>query len=167
MRFILATVATVLALAPAQAADPVGCEQFKWPVTKERALLTTPDLPSLNSGVDSSTLPPLATTLTLQPAANAGLPKPSERAQKPGTFAGYLRLGQIPSGIYTVSVSDYAWIDIVQDGNFLKPTDSSGVSGCSGIRKILKFNLVAGPATVQISGVATHTIKLAVTLSSD
>jgi hypothetical protein len=167
MRFVLATIATVLALSPAWAADPVGCEQFKWPVTKERALLATPDLPNLNSGVDASTLPPLAATLALKPAADAGLPKPSERAQKPGTFAGYLRLGQIPAGTYTVSVSDYAWIDVLQDGNYLKPTDSSGVSGCNGIRKILKFDLAAGSTTVQISGVAANTIKFAVTPSSD
>ena len=167
MRFILAAAATALALSPARAADPVGCEQFKWPVTKEQALLTTPDLPNLNSGVDAPTLPPLAATLALKPAADAGLPRPSERAQKPGTFAGYLRLGQIPAGTYAISVSDYAWIDVLQDGNYLKPTDSSGVSGCNGIRKILKFDLAAGPTTMQISNVATGTIKVAVTPSPD
>jgi hypothetical protein len=167
MRVLLAVAATMLALSPALAADPVGCEQFKWPVTKERALLTTPDLPNINSGVDAPTLPPLAATLALKPAADAGLPKPPQRAQKPDTFAGYLRLGQIPAGTYAISVSDYAWIDVLQDGNYLKPTDSSGVSGCNGIRKILKFDLAAGLTTVQISGVVTKTIKLAVTPSSD
>jgi hypothetical protein len=167
MRFLLTAAATMLALSPALAADPVGCEQFKWPVAKERALLTTPDLPNLNSGIDAPTLPPLAATLALKPEADAGLPKPSERTQKPGTFAGFLRLGQIPAGTYAVSVSDYAWIDVLQDGSYIKPTDSSGVSGCNGIRKILKFDLAAGLTTVQISGVVTKTIKLAVTPSSD
>ena len=167
MRVLLAAAATMLALSPALAADPVGCEQFKWPVTKERALLTTPDLPNINSGVDAPTLPPLAATLALKPAADARLPKSPQRAQKPDTFAGYLRLGQIPAGTYAISVSDYAWIDVLQDGNYLKPTDSSGVSGCNGIRKILKFDLAAGLTTVQISGVVTKTIKLAVTPSSD
>ncbi|HTK14747.1 MAG TPA: hypothetical protein VL402_13205, partial [Xanthobacteraceae bacterium] len=71
------------------------------------------------------------------------------------------------AGTYAVSVSDSAWIDVLQDGNYLKPVDSSGVSGCNGIRKILKFDLAAGLTTVQISGVATKTIKLAVTPSSD
>jgi len=167
MRKRLAVAVLMLGLAPAYAADPVGCEQFKWPVAKERALLTTPDLPNMNSGADAPTLPPLAATLALKPEADAGLPKPPQRTQKPGTFAGYLRLGQIPAGTYAISISDYAWIDVVQDGNYLKPMDSSGVSGCNGIRKILKFDLAAGPTTVQISGVATKTIKIAVTLSSD
>lgn len=167
MQKIFAISLLLLSAAPAWAADPVGCEQFKWPVTKERALLTTPELPSMNSGVDAPTLPPLAATLALKPEADAGLPKPSQRAQKPGTFAGYLRLGQIPAGSYAISVSDYAWIDVLQDGNYLKPTDSSGVSGCNGIRKILKFDLAAGSTTVQISGVVAKTIKLAVTPSSD
>jgi hypothetical protein len=167
MRFLLTAAATMLALSPALAADPVGCEQFKWPVAKERALLTTPDLPNMNSGVDAPTLPPLAATLALKPAADARLPKSPQRAQKPDTFAGYLRLGQIPAGTYAISVSDYAWIDVLQDGNYLKPTDSSGVSGCNGIRKTLKFDLAAGLTTVQVSGVVTKTIKLAVTPSSD
>ena len=118
-------------------------------------------------GVDAPTLPPLAVTLSLPPVADAGLPKPSERTQKPGTFAGYLRLGQIPGGIYTVSVSDSAWVDVIQDGNYLKPTEFSGVTGCNGIRKTMKFSLAAGSTTVQISGVAANAIKLAVVPSSD
>ncbi len=167
MQKIFTAVLLLLSTTSAWAVDPVGCEQFKWPVTKERALLTTPGLPNLNSGVDAPTLPPLAATLALKPEADAGLPKPSQRAQKPGTFAGYLRLGQIPAGTYAISVSDYAWIDVLQDGNYLKPTDSSGVSGCNGIRKTMKFSLAAGSTTVQISGVAADAIKLAVVPSSD
>jgi len=167
MRRRLAVAILMLGLAPAYAAEPVGCENFKWPVTRERALLTTPDLPNLKSGVDAPTLPPLAATLSLHPAADAGLPKPSERTQKPGTFAGFLRLGQIPGGTYTISVSDYAWVDVLQDGNYLKPTAFSGVTGCNGIRKTMRFDLAAGLTTVQISGVATDAIKLAVTPSSD
>lgn len=167
MRKRLAVAILMLGLAPAYAAEPVGCEHFKWPVTRERALLTTPDLPNLKSGVDAPTLPPFAATMSLHPPADAGLPKPSERTQKPGTFAGYLRLGQIPGGVYTISVSDYAWVDVIQDGNYLKPTEFSGVTGCSGIRKTMRFNLAAGPATVQISGVASNAIKLAVAPSSD
>lgn len=167
MRQRLAVAILMLGLAPACAAEPAGCEHFKWPVTRERALLTTSDLPNLKSGVDAPTLPPFAATLSLHPAADAGLPKPSERTQKPDTFAGYLRLGQIPGGIYTVSVSDSAWIDILQGGNYLKPTEVSGVTGCNGIRRTMKFNLAAGAATVQISGVAADAIKLAVVPSSD
>lgn len=167
MRQRLAVAVLMLGLAPAYAAEPAGCENFKWPVTRERALLTTPNLPNLNSGADASTLPPFAATLKLQPAANAGLPKPSDRAQKPGTFAGYLRLGQVPGGVYTISVSDYAWVDVVQDGSYLTPAAFSGVTGCNGIRKTMRFDLSPGPATMQISGVATDTIHFAVTPSSD
>lgn len=167
MRKRLAAAVLMLGLAPAYAAEPVGCEHFKWPVARERALLTTPGLPNLNSGVDAPTLPPFAATLSLQPPAAAGLPKPSERTQKPDTFAGYLRLGQIPGGFYAISVSDSAWIDVIQDGNYLKPTEFSGATGCSGIRKIMRFNVAGGPVTVQISGVAAKTIRVAVTPSSN
>lgn len=167
MRQRLAVAILLLGLAPACAAEPAGCENFKWPVTRERALLTTSDLPNLKSGVDTPTLPPFAAKLSLHPAADAGLPKPSDRTRKPGTFAGFLRLGQIPGGTYTVSVSDYAWVDILQNGSSLKPMDISEASGCDGIQRVLKFSLAAGAATVQVSSVATDAIKLAVMPSSD
>jgi hypothetical protein len=167
MRKALAVALLALGIAPAHADDPPGCEDFKWQVTQERALLTSPDLPSLNSGVDAATLPPLGATLNLQPAAKAKLPKPSEKAAKSGTYAGYLRLGQIPAGIYTVSISNYAWVDVVQDGAYVKPMALSGATGCNGIRRTLKFDLTAGLATVQVSGVDAATIKIAVIPSSD
>jgi hypothetical protein len=38
----------------------------------------------------------------------------------------------------------------------------SGVTGCEGIRKTMKFGLVAGPAIIQVSGVSEPTIKIAI-----
>lgn len=166
-RLAAAVLIPLLGLAPASAAGLTGCGNFKWPVTRERALLTTSDLPNLASGVDAPTLPPLAAKLALRPVADAGLPKPSERTRKPGTFAGFLRLGQIPAGTYTVSVSDYAWIDVLQNGSSLRPMDISEASGCDGIQRVLRFDLAAGSTTIQVGSVAANTIRLAVTPSSD
>jgi len=166
-RLAAAVLIAMLGLAPASAAGLSGCENFKWQVTRERALLTTPDLPTWKSGVDAPTLPPLAAKLALQPPAAAGLPKPSERTRKPGTFAGFLRLGQIPAGTYTVSVSNYAWIDVLQNGSSLKPMDISEASGCDGIERVLKFDLAAGATTIQVSSVAADAIRLAIAPSSD
>ncbi|BEV46037.1 hypothetical protein [Afipia carboxidovorans] len=167
MRKALAVAILALGIVPAHADDPAGCDGFKWSVTRERALLTSSELPTLNSGVDATTLPPLGATLNLQPAATAKLPKLPERTQKSGTHAGYLQLGQIPAGVYTVSISSYAWIDVVQDGAYVKPMALSGATGCDGIRRAIKFNLAAGLTTVQVSGVDAATIRIAVIPSSN
>ena len=35
---------------PAMAEEPVGCDQFRWPLDKERATLNGTDLPKVNVG---------------------------------------------------------------------------------------------------------------------
>jgi len=56
---------------------------------------------------------------------------------------------------------------VVQNGQFLKARSFSGVQGCDGIRKVVKFELTAAPFTVQISGVPTDSIAVAVMPASD
>ena len=67
------------------------------------------------------------------------------------------------AGLYIVTVSDYAWIDLVQNDAYLKPKGFSGVTGCNGARKSVRFDLSAGPVTIQVSGVAKDAINVAFT----
>ncbi len=156
--FVLAAV--LLGIAPAFADEPVGCDKFKWPVDLERAALSTAGQQKVASGADISTV--AAVSLSLKPLTEAGLPKPPERAPKEGTFAAFVRIPNVDAGFYTVSLSEPGWVDVVQNGNYLKPKGFSGVSGCEGIHKTMKFDLATGPVTVQISGVAKDTINLVV-----
>ncbi len=55
-----------------------------------------------------------------------------------------------------------AWIDVIQDGKFLKPVAFSGASGCANARKSVKFRLAAEPATLQLSGVGDPDIAVVV-----
>jgi hypothetical protein len=152
----------MLGASSAWAQEPVGCENFKWPVTRERAALAQGDLPKVVAGGELGALP-RTVVLDLQPAAEAKLPTPPERAPKPNTFAGFTTVKAIPAnGLYSISLSAGGWVDVVQNGNFLKPKAFSGVTGCDSIRKTMKFDLIAGPATIQISGVTESTIKIAV-----
>lgn len=151
------------AAAPAFAAEPSGCDQFKWPIERERAAITAPDRPSLRSGAEISTPGPAAMTLSLRPPAEAQLPSPPERAPKEGTFAGFARFRTVPkAGVYIVSLSAAAWIDVVQDGHILKPVAFSGASDCDGVRKTMKYELTASPFVVQVSGIGAESISLAV-----
>ncbi|MBS0531579.1 MAG: hypothetical protein JSS22_19650 [Proteobacteria bacterium] len=152
----------LIAATPAFAADPVGCDKFKWPMDQELAALTAPSLPKLAAGAEAPS-PPTAVTVELRPIADAALPKPPERPQKPGTHAGFLRASAGAAGLYTVTISDYAWIDAIQNDSYLKPKGFSGVTGCAGARKSVRFDLAAGLVTIQISGVASDTINIALT----
>ena len=155
---------TLLAAAPAIAAEePSGCDKFKWNIDHARAALTAPDRTKLNSGGELAALPATAVTLALVAPADAKLPTPPERAPKDGTFAGFTRFTSAPkAGSYTISLSNGAWLDLVQDGHFLKPTAFSGATDCDGIRKTVKFDLSASPFVLQISGARENSISLAI-----
>lgn len=155
---------TLLTAAPAFAAEePSGCDKFKWNIDHARAVLTAPDRTKLNSGSDLTALPASGMTIALVPPADAKLPTPPERAPKDGTFAGFASFKSGPkAGSYTISLSKGAWIDVMQDGHFLKPAAFSGATDCDGIRKTMKYNLSASPFVLQISGARENSLSVAI-----
>jgi len=150
--------------APAFAQEPVGCDKFKWPLDKERATLNGTDLPKIASGASVTFPIPFGTIVALVPFADAKLPAPPERAPKsPDTFAGYFEVpAPKQAGSYKITLSAEGWIDVTQAGQAVKSTAFSGAVGCEGVRKSVKFDLAAAPFTVELSGVKTDSIKLAV-----
>jgi hypothetical protein len=161
-KFLL--IAFMMAAAPAWAAEePSGCDKFKWPIDRERAALTAPDRAKLASGAELTALPATGFTLALVAPTEAKLPSPPERAPKDGTFAGFTSVKVAPkAGIYTISLSAGAWIDVVQDGHFLKPAGFSGATDCDGIRKTMKYELSDKPFVLQISGTKDNSISIAI-----
>ena len=153
-----------LGAAPAWAAEePSGCDKFKWNIDHERAALTAPDRMKLASGGELAALPSTGITLHLSAPTEAKLPSPPERAPKEGTFAGFTSLKNAPkAGLYTVSVSAGAWVDLVQDGHFLKPKAFSGATDCDGIRMTLKFQLSASALLLEVSGSKDDSISIAI-----
>ncbi len=163
----LAWIAGIAWSQSALAAEPGGCDGFKWPVARERALLLAPDHTPLGAGSEITLPAAQAIRLTLLPAAEAKLPMPPERAPKDGTFAGFVSVPAPPAGTLIVSMSSSAWIDVVQDGHFLKPASFSGATGCDGLRKTMKFSLRPHPATIQISGVRDPFISIALSAPAE
>ena len=158
----------LLAAVPARAAEePSGCDKFKWNIDRERAALTAPDRAKLSSGTELAALPSTGITLALVAPADAKLPTPPERAPNEGTFAGFATFpGPPKAGTYTISLSAGGWIDVVQDGRFLRSVTSSGVRDCDGIRKSVKFEIPAKPFVLQISGVEANSVNLAIVPAS-
>ena len=164
MRKSCLVVLLLLGAAPAWAAEePSGCDKFKWPIEHERAALTAPDRAKLASGGELAALPSSGITLALVAPADAKLPNPPERAPKEGTFAGFTSVKAAPkAGLYTVSLSAGGWVDVVQDGHFLKPKAFSGATDCDGIRKTMKYQLSAAPFVLQVSGTKENSVSIAI-----
>ena len=163
MRILTFLAALTLGAASALAAEePSGCDKFKWPIERERAALTAPDRAKLASGSEQAALPSSAITLGLVAPSEAKLPTPPERAPKDGTFAGFTGIKTTKAGLYTISLSAGAWVDVVQDGHVLKPVAFSGATDCDGIRKTMKYELSAQPLVLQVSGARDNFISIAI-----
>lgn len=86
-----------------------------------------------------------------------------ERTPKEGTFAGFASFKAAPkAGLYTVSLSAGAWVDVIQDGHVLKPVAFSGATACDGIRKTMKYELAAQPLVLQVSGAKDNAVSIAI-----
>jgi hypothetical protein len=164
MRAPLLIAFALLSAAPAWAAEePSGCDKFKWPIERERAALTAPDRLKLGSGGELAAVPSTGMTLTLHPPGDAKLPSPPGRAPKEGTFAGFASFKNAPkAGLYTISLSAGGWVDVVQDGHFLKPKGFSGATDCEGIRKTMKYEISQNPFVLQVSGTKEDSISIAI-----
>jgi hypothetical protein len=164
MRAPLLIALALLGTTPAWAAEePSGCDKFKWNIDQERAALTAPERVKITSGTELTTLPSTGITLALRPPTDAKLPSPPERAPKEGTFAGFANIKVAPKpGLYTISLSDGGWVDLVQDGHFLKPKAFSGATDCDGIRKTMKYEISASPLVLEVSGTKEDSISIAI-----
>jgi hypothetical protein len=161
VRWLSSLLLVVSLASTARAQDATGCDKFKWSVARERAWFAAGAKP-VAAGADL----PLAEqgyAVALVPDESAGFVAPPERAPKPGAFGGVLKIQALPkAGIYEITLSDEAWVDVVQNGASVKSSDFSGQKNCPGVRKSVRFSLAEGAATVQISNAASATIQLAI-----
>jgi hypothetical protein len=139
-------------------AGDAGCDAFKWPVTRELALF--PAAPAAQSGATLTV--GQAVDFSLAAVDTISFEVPPEHAPAAGTFGATASVTVPPEGELQFSLSDEAWIDVVQDGSAVKSAGFSGVKTCPGVRKSVRFKLSAGPATVQLSGATKADLKVAV-----
>jgi hypothetical protein len=150
-------------LVPANAAED-GCDKFAWPLARERTLLAAADKPAVQAGQTLAATPKGAFVLKLQPGAEVAFAKPPERKPKSERwFGGAIRFpGLDKPGIYQVTLSEEAWIDVVQDDRYARSVGSTGRSDCPGLRKSVRLDLATAPFVLQISGVTSDTIAVAI-----
>ncbi len=155
MRWIFGLIALALAT-PARA----DCDHFKWPLARERAWFAAGAEP-LEAGAEIGP-GEQAYALTLKPGEAAGYVLASKKPVA-GTFGAVVRLKAIAKpGIYQVTLSREAWIDLIQSGVSARSRNVSRQNDCAAIHKSVRFQLEAGPAILQISGVDAPGIDFAV-----
>jgi hypothetical protein len=157
---VLALIALLLAtpaLAQGPNQEPPGCDKFKWPIDKERALLASAT-PVANGATTSQQAAKIKLT-----ADTAKLPQAPTRQPKAGTHSGFLNVPAPKAGIYRVTLSAGGWIDVFQNGKEVKSSAFTGAPGCDGIRKSVKFDLAATPYVIEITGVETDSVSVAIT----
>lgn len=81
----------------------------------------------------------------------------------PGREGGVLIVAVPTPGRYRIVLSAAAWIDLVGAGNAIASVGHGHGPDCSGIRKMVDFDLQAGRYTLQLSGAQAGTIGVMVT----
>lgn len=159
----LVAVALLALLEPARAADD-GCEKFAWSLARERTAFAGSDRMTIAAGEALAALPASALVIRLQPGQQASFAMPPER--KPRTeqwHGGMVRLPALAkAGIYQITLSDDAWIDVIQNGRYARSVGSTGRSDCPGVRKSVRLDLDASPVVLQVSGVTPDAITIAI-----
>lgn len=76
------------------------------------------------------------------------------RPEKPGgsvSFGGLVRLDVMDAGVYRVALGSAAWIDLVRDRKALTSIAHGRGPECTGIRKMVDFQLTPGRYILQIA----------------
>jgi len=143
----------------ARAQEKDSCDKFKWSVARERAAFAG-QLKRAASGATVAVGQGYA--IALGPGEAVAFAAPPERAPKAGSFGAALGLAEVDKpGLYQITLSDEAWLDVVQAGAEVKSSAFSGQKDCPGVRKSVRFDLAAGPATLQISNAAGAALNVA------
>jgi hypothetical protein len=164
--------AILLALVLKGAAQPAladeACVDFKWDVSKERALFAETPV-ALTAGKDPMSAPVVVPNrlyqlkLTPQDRVTFSVDPARKTAGAPA-YAGLATMKTPPAGSYRIAVDLPLWIDVVSNGTLMQPTDFQGQHACSAPHKIVVFELAgAQPFVLQFSNAAKDDILLTVT----
>ncbi len=163
-----------LALASAGAIPLAGagdaCLDFKWDVSKERALFVgTPAV--LNTGKEPLSAPVVVPNRLYKLRLNRQdrVAFSVSPAKKPATttgFAGVATLKILAPGSYRIAVDLPLWMDVAANGALVPAKDFETQHSCGPPHKIVEFDLATvQPFVLQFSNAADENVLLTVTAS--
>lgn len=135
------------------------CDHFKWKLDQEKSWFAqTPEPVEAGGQIASATG---AYQVSLKPESAAGYVV-APKTLTSGAFGAIVRIAQIPkAGLYQVTVSSEAWIDVVQDNARARTRNVSRQRDCPSFKKSVRFLLAAGPAVVEFSGATASSLAFA------
>ena len=142
---------------------PSACTDFTWSLMREDTWFAASGLARVASGDTVQPDMPGA-SLALRPGSEVAFPVAPSKVPPPGSYGGILRFpAPIKPGIYQVTLSDEAWIDVSQDGETTRPpVDHTVNRDCPTLRKSLRYQFGTAPVLIEISGAKRDTIKIAI-----
>ena len=144
-----------------------ACMDFKWDVSKERALFAGPPT-VMQAGTDAKSAPIVLPNhlyqLALAPQSNVNFSVSQGKKSDDAAHAGLAILRVSSEGSYRVSVDLPVWIDVVTQDSVLQPLDYQGQHACAAPRKVVVFALKGTkPFLLQFSGAAIGQLLVTIT----
>ncbi|MDC7675706.1 hypothetical protein [Asticcacaulis machinosus] len=135
-------------------ADPVVATGYEtWPTPAEvNAATNAANAPFLETGKAYKTT--LVATPQVTFAAEPG------RKSETASFSGLMMVHIADSGTYGVAASSGVWIDLIKDKTPLKSIRHGHGPDCSGIRKIVSYDLQPGDYVLQIASSKTPDVTV-------
>lgn len=165
---MLAMLAHAAALAAAQAAASAPCPTPPAPLP---AMLSgwrqsAPIAAAESTRGVSHAMLPIGTSVraTLHPLADLAFTvPPPQKASPPATQGGLFAFAVTRPGRYRVALGTPAWVDVVAAGRTATAVAHGHGPACSGIRKMVDFDLRAGRYLLQVAGHEGSALTLMVT----
>jgi hypothetical protein len=156
---LVASIGLALCSVSIARAAGAGCDAGRWPLSATQARFGG-TLPALASG---EALPALGAPVLVNLSAqgDVAFPHAPGRTSKANpAFAAIIKLGPEAAAIYQITVSDGAWVDMIENGELVKQSGYVRRKDCVGVDKSIRFKTNGGPLTIQISGAYARTIKV-------
>jgi len=149
-------VALALAVGNSPRAAAEDCS-FRWPLDRERAWFKNAQ-PAQGSRIPLGA----GVELALKPRDEVAFDPPREKSTDKDSFGGVFELDLPAGGMYQITLSSGASIDIVQRGTPIAALESSSADGCPDVRKSIRFMLAAGRLRIQLSGAMSPNLKISI-----
>lgn len=107
---------------------------------------------AIDVGADAVLSPGVAVRAKLVPQSTLRFAVKPEKPGDAASHGGIFRFVTTQPGRYRVALSSGAWIDVVDGGRSVASVGHGHGPACSGIRKMVDFDLPAGTHIVQIAG---------------
>ncbi|KAB8124563.1 hypothetical protein D3W54_10730 [Komagataeibacter medellinensis] len=108
-------------------------------------------------------VPGRAVSARLHPVSKMEYVLPPEQAGAPDSTGGMVVFQAPVAGTYRVMLGQKAWLDVVHGGETTASVHHQHGPACSGIGKMVDFELPAGRSVIELSAASTPEIEIMVT----